>query len=268
MSSATPSETETLLPSGPDDHLTPKADGGRDVPVFIDAFKRNLVWCKALTGVGLGGSLAVEIWCMIMSFVQGFDREEGLESLGNFLVWEKITNVVGVVFVVSSSVLLDKSDDYTNACQLTATLLYLVALGKHPRYDRQSGQFRNIDLHKSLTEINFIIILAVLVLHYLPPTLHTYYTRMSPPSPYSPAWVPWLRSGILGFTLIVVGSMRRIPKLHYTPMKMGTGFGVNQEPGTSQKHKKKEESNVIDRAGCSIIEFVLLIYVSYTIPCP
>lgn len=153
-----------------------------------------------------------------------------------------------------------KNDELTQA-KLTAMLLYLISLGRHPVYDRSTGQFRNIDLHKLLTELNFVLIMTVLIMHYLPSTLHTYFARVSPPSPYSPYWVPWLRSSIEALTLIVIGSMRRIPQLHYTPMKMGTGFGVNSEPGSSKRHTKKEESNVIDRAGCPIIEFICLIYV-------
>ena len=42
---------------------------------------------------------------------------------------------------------------------------------------------------------------------------------------------------------------------------MGTGFGVNREVRRSRK-AGKEESNVLDRAGCPIIEFLFLIYVS------
>lgn len=101
MSSATPSETETLLTTAPpDNHPSPKADGGRDFPVFIDSFKRNVVTCKILIGLGLGGSLGVEIWCLVMSFVQNFDRERGISSLGNYLLWEKIANFAGVVLTV------------------------------------------------------------------------------------------------------------------------------------------------------------------------
>jgi len=62
-------------------------------------------------------------------------------------------------------------------------------------------------------------------------------------------------------SLLTVGSMRRIPELYFEPMKMGTGFGVNQEVRRSKK-AGKEESNVLDRAGCPIIEFLFLIYVS------
>lgn len=102
MSSGAPSETETLLPSGPDDHPSPKADGGRDTPVFIDAFKRNLVVCKVLMGLGLAASLGLEVWCMVMSFVRVYHRHEGFGHLSRFLLWEKIANTAGVVLLVSS----------------------------------------------------------------------------------------------------------------------------------------------------------------------
>lgn len=102
MSSGAPSETETLMPSGPDDHPSPKADGGRDRPVFIDAFKRNLVTCKVLMGLGLAGSLSVEVWCMVMSFVQVYHKHGGFQHLGRFILWEKIANVAGVILLVST----------------------------------------------------------------------------------------------------------------------------------------------------------------------
>lgn len=50
--------------------------------------------------------------------------------------------------------------------------------------------------------------------------------------------------------------------LHYTPMKMATGFGVNEETRKGKGRAAKEEANVLDRAGCPIIEFVFLVYVS------
>lgn len=55
--------------------------------------------------------------------------------------------------------------------------------------------------------------------------------------------------------------MRRLPELYFEPMKMGTGFGVNKEIKRAKK-AGKEESNVLDRAGCPIVEFLFLIYVS------
>jgi hypothetical protein len=142
-----------------------------------------------------------------------------------------------------------------------------VCLARHPVYERHTGQFRNIEIHKYLTQTEFVILLSVLVFHYLPPTLHTYYTRIAPPSPYSPYWFPWLRAGVEAISLLVVGSMRRIPRLHYTPMKMGTGFGMNEDAKRSRGKGAKEEANVLDRAGCPIIEFIFLVYVSRH-PCP
>lgn len=56
--------------------------------------------------------------------------------------------------------------------------------------------------------------------------------------------------------------MRRVPMLHYTPMKMATGFGVNEEVRKGKGRVQKEEANVLDRAGCPILEFVFLVYVS------
>jgi hypothetical protein len=98
MSSPTPSETETLLASTPDLSSSAKLDTGRDIPVFIDGFRRNVLVCKTLLGLGLAGSLGVEVWCMIQSFVKEYKHHEG--SLERFLYWEKGTNIACVVLVV------------------------------------------------------------------------------------------------------------------------------------------------------------------------
>jgi hypothetical protein len=97
--SGAPSETETLLPSTPDENPVFKADGGRDVPVFIDKFKRNVITTKILLGTGLAGSLGVEIWCMIMAFVNNYHRQG--HSLDSFLLWERATNVACVALIAS-----------------------------------------------------------------------------------------------------------------------------------------------------------------------
>jgi hypothetical protein len=99
MSSGTPSETETLLPSTPDGKPALKSDGGRDVPVFIDSFKRNVTICKSLLGLGLAGSLGLEIWCMTQTFVKHYPHHAG-RDLDNFLLWEKVTNVACVAMIV------------------------------------------------------------------------------------------------------------------------------------------------------------------------
>jgi hypothetical protein len=251
--SSTPSETETLLASTPDLKYSVKLDAGRDVPVFIDAFKRNVVTCKILLGVGLAGSLGVEIWCMIQTLVK--DHSHMGRDMENFLFWEKGTNIACVVLIVCPQC------EWFSWYQFIATISYLVSLGKHPIYEPHSGRFRNIEIHKTLTQTNFVILLSVLVFHFLPPTLQTYSTRIAPPSPYHPYWSPWVRTTVEMISLLAVGSMRRIPELYFEPMKMGTGFGVNQEVRRSRKGGK-EESNVLDRAGCPIIEFLFLIYVS------
>jgi hypothetical protein len=98
MSSPTPSETETLLASTLDLSSSVKLDAGRDIPVFIDGFKRNVLVCKTSLGLGLAGSLGVEVWCMIQSFVKNYDQHEG--DLGRFLFWEKGTNIACVVLIV------------------------------------------------------------------------------------------------------------------------------------------------------------------------
>jgi hypothetical protein len=49
-----------------------------------------------------------------------------------------------------------------------AVILYLVSLGKHPIYEPHNGRFRNIEIHKTLTQTNFVILLSVLVFHFLP----------------------------------------------------------------------------------------------------
>jgi len=146
-----------------------------------------------------------------------------------------------------------------------AVILYLVSLGKHPIYEPHNGRFRNIEMHKTLTQTNFIILLSVLVFHFLPPTLQTYSTRVAPPSPYHPYWSPGVRTAVETISLLAVGSMRRIPELYFTPMRMGTGFGVNEVKRANREGK--EESNVLDRAGCPILAFIFLVYVRF-LPSP
>ena len=96
--SSTPSESETLLASTPDLKSSVKLDAGMDIPVFIDGFKRNVIICKTLLGVGLSGSLGVEIWCMIQTLVK--DHSHMGRDLENFLFWEKGTNIACVVLIV------------------------------------------------------------------------------------------------------------------------------------------------------------------------
>jgi len=98
MSSGTPSESETLLASTPDLSSSAKLDAGRDVPVFINDFKRNVYTCKIILGLGLAGSLGVEIWCMIQTFVNNQSHHAG--GLHNFMLWEKITNIACVILIV------------------------------------------------------------------------------------------------------------------------------------------------------------------------
>ena len=87
-------------------------------------------------------------------------------------------------------------------------------------------------------------------------------------------------------TFLTVGMIRRGPKLHYAPLKLGTGFGLNAEaevkpggkpicgtpenPGESdimvepKYDPRGAEDNVIDYANSSMLSFLLIFYVRDT----
>jgi hypothetical protein len=111
--SSTPSETETLLASTPDIKYSVKLDAGRDIPVFIDAFKRNVITCKTLLGFGLAGSLGVEIWCMIQTLVKDYSHMG--RELENFLFWEKGMNIACVILVVGPSSIDRRNADISSS---------------------------------------------------------------------------------------------------------------------------------------------------------
>jgi hypothetical protein len=85
---------------------------------------------------------------------------------------------------------------------------------------------------------------------------------------------------VIIYTLVVVGCMRRGPRLNFEPMKLGTGFGVNSEEKKADDRTIKvdgedveedgglrdEKGNVVDYQNSSLLSFILLFYVSEISP--
>ena len=81
---------------------------------------------------------------------------------------------------------------------------------------------------------------------------------------------------VLVVTILVGGSMRRGPPLHYEKMRTATGFGLNVEEikatpsktigGEQGEVSEEEEENVLDWSNSSMLAFVSLFYVSSSCP--
>ncbi|ORY26307.1 P-loop containing nucleoside triphosphate hydrolase protein [Naematelia encephala] len=226
MSSTDVSETDTLLPSS----IEGMADE-HDRPVQLEAFKRNLRWCKSLLAIGLPAVFGLEIAALVLGArVEGADWGKRERTV---LVWEK---AVGVVGCVATGI---------------ALVFYLTTL-------------LNIRFHRSFCTTAFLLFFLTLIVHPLPGIIYTAIYHLSPPSilvpaPYALTPLSITRTVLVVFNLLVVGSMRRGPRLHYEPMRLRTGFGVNAGKETLGK---KDEPNVLDWDNCSMLDFIFLFYIS------
>ena len=158
----------------------------------------------------------------------------------------------------------------------------------------------HIKLHRFLCLFTFILLLISLVAHSVPFILYIIITHLPAPDFYpiiipSTPWItiPRLRNISILLTLLVAGKMRRGPKLRYTPLKLGTGFGVNAEKDNAtvmetatsamsasagitddlevlgKKYEDVgEESNVIDYQNSAMLDLIFLTYVSLDLRLP
>ena len=146
------------------------------------------------------------------------------------------------------------------------------------------GSLRNKNLHYALCVFLFLSSGLCLILHPLPSILYTILTHRAPPS-FNLGY-PQIRTGrnvALALVFLISGCMRRGPKRRFTPLRLGTGFGVNSDepekpPGgraitgpnldgdndvevQSTLEAKNTSCNVLDYAGSSMLDFILLSYV-------
>ncbi len=136
---------------------------------------------------------------------------------------------------------------------------------------------KHLSLHRHLCGSLFALLLVSLVIHPLPGVFYTITTYLSPPSRHTDlVTIGNARIVVLVLALLVGGSMRRGPKLHYERMRMATGFGLNEDFGGPTKTVKRstggdehgiteaeeEEVNVLDWSNSSMLAFVSLFYVS------
>jgi hypothetical protein len=143
------------------------------------------------------------------------------------------------------------------------------------------GSLLNSTLHRILCVTLFLFTLVLLVVHALPSFYCTFQTHQSCPVLHDHPLVP-LRNIALTATSLSAGLIRRGPKLHHSPLILGTGFGLNATeaappggrmikgdpaPGDSgvlavQPDIDNYEENVLDYANSCMISFITLGYVS------
>ena len=167
----------------------------------------------------------------------------------------------------------------------TASLIWPVSRPKTPW-----EPIRNVSLHRSLCTQGFVLIALLLIAHALPHILYIIFTHLPSPDfyPIIVPKVPWLtisvmRNATLVLSLLIVGSMRRGPMMHFTPRKLGTGFGVNADKDdakvldkpltaaeladleTQGKGREVDEgqSNVLDYLNSAMLDFIFLSYVRF-----
>lgn len=130
----------------------------------------------------------------------------------------------------------------------------------------------------------FLATLSLVIAHSMPSIAYTVATHRGAPLVHSYT-LSTLRTAALVIAFLASGVMRRGPKLHYEPLRLGTGFGVNAapdevlggdmikgkiKPGDSEVLLRRSDAsvdqetraNVLDYHGCSMLSFVFLAYVS------
>ena len=282
------SSSSTVLPSPPPSRQPESeisSDVNHDVPVSISAFSRNVKWCKGLLGPALAADLALEIGQVVLLPKNENRTWSSFEKMA--YQQEKIANYAGLATVVSDR--LSQSPALTSV-QVTLLLLYAVTLAKPVSRPRDTGEpMRNLPLHRSLCITAFLLTICLLILHAAPHIAFTALTYLPSPDFY-PVLVPAapeisisrVRNILLVVTLLVAGCMRRGPKMKYTPMRLGTGFGVSLERDDAKALDTKvsltnmedvellgkkweevgEHSNVLDYSNSAMLDFITLSYVS------
>ncbi|ODO08343.1 ATP-dependent bile acid transporter [Cryptococcus wingfieldii CBS 7118] len=220
------SETETLLPSEVFSHHLDSAD--QDRPVKVDDFKRNVKICKAVLGLVLPVTLALEIWNLVLSS----GELAGLETRDRAIK----AAIVGQVWI----------DGLGTAAITCLAFLYVAALFRTITIRTLSltPEIQHASLHRALCQLGFSSTLFLIGLHAVPGIAYTIITHLSPPtlSAAHGTLLRHLRTAALVATLLAVGLMRRGPKLYFPPPRLGTGFGLSNE-----KEEKEDEAGEDER---------------------
>ncbi|WWC94460.1 hypothetical protein V866_001306 [Kwoniella sp. B9012] len=220
-STQTPSETETLLPQDPpsplsydDPHNIDYVE--RDRPVCIGQFKKNVKICKAVLAPGIFGSLALEVTHLCMAVQEHrkiVDEDDSIRqtkssAMGLDIFGVAITSFLAVVYILT----------VFKPITIRTILLSPIA------------EMSNHLLHRTLCVTSFILLLLLIIIHPLPGIWYTIQTHQSSPtlSIHNSTLVYYLRTGFLWVSFLVVGLMRRGPKLYFEPPRLGTGFGLNE----------------------------------------
>lgn len=165
-------------------------------------------------------------------------------------------------------------------------MLYIFTIFNHPK--QHDDGISHLLAHRILCMLTFISLLLLLVFHAVPGVAYTYITHLSPPQLHSQPYFPAIRTVALLFPFLVAGLMRRGPRLRFTPLSLGTGFGINAtktdtspggdairgsvKPGDSDVELQprsdyiRAQDDVMDYANSPMLSFVFLAYVSLPTP--
>ncbi|ORX35588.1 hypothetical protein BD324DRAFT_682363 [Kockovaella imperatae] len=265
MSRSSLSSTSTLLPS-PDDggHRDELSEINQDIPVSISSFLHNVRKLKGFLGPALSIDLGLEI-AQVVLMPEESEHWTRYERLAH--VQERYCNVVGAAIITCLIALY--------AC----SLIFPLKLSRTPWQPIKHTRF-----HRSFCTVTFLFVSLLILLHASPHILYIVFTHLPAPNFYPPLLpkAPYLtlsllRNVILVLTLLISGSMRRGPRMQYTPMALGTGFGVNAEKDDAKVYDKaltpaqvddiearrkaaEEHSNVLDYSHSCMLSFCFMAY--------
>lgn len=141
----------------------------------------------------------------------------------------------------------------------------------------------NLGLHRVLCQSIFLLSALNLLMHATPGIVYTATTYRAAPDSHSAPELVTARTVALVCTFLSSGLMQRGPLRHYTPIDLGTGFGINAatnvvpggkaikgsvKPGDSDIEVQPkfdaggDKDNVLEYGSTSMLSFIFLIYVS------
>ncbi|EIW65942.1 hypothetical protein TREMEDRAFT_35671 [Tremella mesenterica DSM 1558] len=158
----------------------------------------------------------------------------------------------------------------------------------------KESDIRHNALHRRLCTQGFWFLSLMILLHQAPDLFYILNIDTEGIRNVPGFGIKTIRTMLQMAAWLVVGFMRRGPKLGYETPKLGTGFGLSRDPVRSEGKSRKllrstnmiqnigndavgdegfrsEEdgkSEVFDRANCGMLDFIFLTYVSRTFPPP